>query len=400
MNFKAAWVLIKETFQDWSEDKAARLAAALSYYTVFSLAPLLVLVIAITGMIIGNNHDIRQQVVTQIGGLVGQDGAQAVNTLIENSSQPSGSIPATILGFVTLIIGATGVFGQLQDALNTIWEIQPKGGGGILGMIKNRFLSFTLVLGVSFLLLVSLVISAALALMNSYFSEMLGEFGILAQAINIIISIGVITLVFAMLFRYLPDIDIPWGDVWIGALVTAILFTIGRQLISLYLGRSAPATAYGAAGSLVIILLWVYYSAQILFLGAEFTQVYSRRYGSRALVPNEKGRPLTEKEREKQGMRRREPAIEGVRQSMMPVTGQPDLYATSPAEPQRVRVRHEPVNPNRVVPVLAGGVIASALTLQRIARKITTAGREKRYRRDTSPFIMVKEKITNRWRYR
>lgn len=399
MNLKAVWKIIKETFRDWSEDKASRLAAALSYYTIFSLAPLLVLVIAITSLIIGNNVDIRQQLLTQVQGLVGQQGAEAVSTLIENSSHPAQGITATILGFITLILGATGVFGQLQDALNTIWEIQPKKGGGIIKMIKGRFFSFTLVLGVSFLLLVSLVISAALSLVNTYFSNLLGGFGFLAQVVNFVISIGVITFVFALLFRYLPDVDIPWGDVWIGGLVTAILFTIGRQLISLYLARSAPASAFGAAGSLVILLLWVYYSAQILFLGAEFTQVYSRMYGSRVLSEsNEKGRPMTDAERAKQGIPKRQQPIEGVRQSLMPVTGQPSLHYNPTGEPAKEKVRFVPANPAKVVPVIAGGVVASALTIQRIARKLMST-RERRYEREISPVMKIRQKISRRWQW-
>ena len=407
MNFKAIWAIIKETFQDWSEDKASRLAAALSYYTIFSLAPLLVLVIAITSLIIGNNVDVRQQIITQVQGLVGQQGAEAVNTLIENSSEPSGGILATVIGFVLLIVGATGVFGQLQDALNTIWEIQPKKGGGIIQMVKDRFLSFTMVLGISFLLLVSLVISAALSFVNAYFSDLLGGFGFLAQVVNFVISIGVVTVIFAMLFRYLPDIDIPWGDVWIGALVTAVLFTIGRQLISLYLAQSAPASTYGAAGSLVILLLWVYYSAQILFLGAEFTQVYSRKYGSRALAANEKGRPMTDSERAKQGIPKREPAIEGVRQSFMPVTGQPTLHIREGSgegsavqemvDPARERIRYTAPNPARVVPVIAGGVLASALTIQRIARKVTS-GRETQHSKHAGPVMQIRQRFNRRWR--
>jgi membrane protein len=278
---KAVWGLIRETFQDWSEDKAPRLAAALAYYTIFSLAPLLVLVIAIAGFVLGNNDSIRQELLGQVQAMMGAEGAEAVNTLIQNTSQPGQGILATIIGIFTLILGATGVFGQLQDALNTIWEVEPKKGGGIMGMVKTRFLSFTMVLGISFLLLVSLVVSAGLSLVNNYFSALLGPLGFLAQVINIVISLGVITLVFAMIFKILPDATVEWKDVWIGALVTAILFTIGKQLLGIYLGSSAPASAFGAAGSLVILLLWVYYSAQILFLGAEFTQVYARHHGSR-----------------------------------------------------------------------------------------------------------------------
>jgi len=320
MDFKTIWRLIRETFQDWSEDKAPRLAAALSYYTVFSLAPLLVLVIAIAGFVIGNNDNIRQQLITQVQALVGSQGAEAVETLISNTNQPRTGILATVLGIITLILGATGLFGQLQDALNTIWEVEPKKGGGIIGMIKDRFLSFTMILGISFLLLVSLVISTVLSLVNNYFSELFGGMGWLAQALNIVVSLGIITLIFSLIFKVLPDVTVTWKDVWIGALVTAILFTIGKQLISLYLGSSAPASTYGAAGSLVIILLWVYYSTQILFLGAEFTQVYARYHGSR-IAPSEKARKLTETERAHQGIPRRTERAQDLQGVLMPITG-------------------------------------------------------------------------------
>ena len=386
MDFKTIWTLIKETFQDWSEDKAPRLAAALSYYTVFSLAPLLILVIMIAGFIIGSNDNIRQQILTQVESMMGAQGAEAVNTLITNTTAPGGGgIIATIISLVTLLLGATGVFGQLQDALNTIWEVKPKEGRGIMGMLKDRFLSFTMILGVAFLLLVSLVVSAALSVVNNYFTELLGGIGILAQILNIIVSLGVITLIFAMIFKILPDVDIAWGDVWIGALVTAILFTLGKQALSIYLSRSAPASAFGAAGSLVILLLWVYYSAQILFLGAEFTQVYARHKGSK-IVPSRNARPLTEIERTRQGTTRKRVPLENVQKSMMPVTGQPEIYAppeqSSVASPQaapRERIRYTPPNPATVVPVIAGGTLAGVLTIGKIVRKVVSSVRGDNY---------------------
>jgi membrane protein len=270
-----------------------------------------------------------------------------------------------------LLLGATGLFGQLQDALNTIWEVQPKPDRGIMGIIKDRFLSFTMILGVSFLLLVSLVISAALTFVNNYFSELLGGFTIVAQILNIVISIGVITLIFAMIFKILPDVEIAWNDVWIGALVTAVLFTIGRTLIGIYLGSTATTSAYGAAGSLIVILLWVFYSSQILFIGAEFTQVYARLQGSR-IRPAENARALTETERAQQGAPRRQPQLENVQQSMMPITGQPEIHPAQEAEPARERVRYEPPNPNTVVPVIAGGALASIYTVGRVIRKLTS----------------------------
>lgn len=375
MNFKNAFSLVKETFQDWSEDKAPRLAAALSYYTIFALAPLLVLIIAITGFVIGNNDAIRSQLLTQVQGLVGQQGAQAVDTLITNASKPRSGIIATVLGIITLVLGATGVFGQLQDALNTIWEVEPKKGGGILRMIKDRFLSFTMVLGTAFLLLVSLVISTALSFINHYFSTLFGGLAIIAQITNFVISLGVVTLIFGLIFKVLPDVKIAWRDVWIGALVTALLFSIGRALISLYLGSTSASSAYGAAGSLVILLLWVYYSAQILFMGAEFTQVYARRSGSR-IVPSENARPVTESERAQQGTprTRKQGALENpgqtagqsVSQAMVPVTSQPEIHPAL----EREKIRYAPPNTKAVVPVIAAGAAASLLAVLRAVRML------------------------------
>lgn len=355
--------IFKQTFKEWNEDKAPRLAAALSYYTVFSLAPLLVLVIAITSFIIGNNVDIRNEIMRHLQGLVGPQGAEIVSTLIERNSQPGSGILATIIGIVTLLLGATGVFGQLQDALNTIWEVKPKAGRGILGMLKDRFLSFTMVLGTSFLLLVSLVISTALAFLNQFFTDWLDGLGVLAQMINIIVSIGVVTVIFAMIFKFLPDVKIRWADVWIGSLFTAVLFTIGRILLSIYLGNSATTSAYGAAGSLVVLLLWVYYSSQILFFGAEFTQVYARMYGSR-ILPTPNARALTETERAHQGMPRQIKPEQTVQTLMMPVIAQPDIH------PKQETIRYEPPNPAVVVPVVAAGALASLYTLGRIIRKL------------------------------
>lgn len=366
MKFKEILTLIRQTFQEWNEDKAPRLAAALSYYTIFSLAPLLVLVIAITGFIVGNNDAIRVELVRQVHGLVGQQGADAVNELIANANRPQEGALATIIGVITLLIGATGVFGQLQESLNTIWEVKPKQGRGIKGVLKNRLLSFTMVLGVSFLLLVSLVVSTALSVINNYFTDLLGSIGPLVQVLNIVLSIGVITLIFALIFKILPDVAIRWSDVWLGALVTAVLFTIGRTLISIYLGSSATASTYGAAASLVILLLWVYYSAQILFIGAEFTQVYARQRGSR-ITPVATAIPVTESERAHQGIARRQQTVKSVQRAMIPVIEQPEIYSSNGGE--RARIRYKAPNPGSVTPVIAGGAVAGIYTLGRILYK-------------------------------
>jgi membrane protein len=278
MSPKAIWGLIKGAFSGWREDKVPRLGAALAYYTVFSLAPLLIIVISIAGFFFGDEAA-RGEIVGQFQGLVGEEGGKAIQTMIENAGREKGSgVVATMISVVTLLFGASGVFGELQDSLNTIWGVKPKPGRGILGMLKDRFVSFTMVLGIAFLLLVSLVLSAAIAAMGTVFGGSDSE-GLL-HILNFVVSFGVITLLFAAMYKYLPDVKIEWKDVWVGAAVTALLFALGKFAIGLYLGKGSVASAYGAAGSLVILLVWVYYSAQILFFGAEFTKVYAKEYGS------------------------------------------------------------------------------------------------------------------------
>ncbi len=302
MSLGKVWGLLKQTWQEFNEDKVPRLGAALAYYTLFSLAPLLVIAIAIAGLVFGDEAA-RGQIVGTIGGLVGQQGAEAIQSMIQNASKPSTGILATIIGFVTLFLGASGVFGELQQTLNTIWEVTPKPTKGIMGMLKTRIFSFTLVLGTGFLLLVSLVISAGLAALGKYMSGLVPGLDFLWQIVNFVVSFGVTTLLFALIYKIVPDAEIEWRDVWVGAAFTALLFSVGRFAIGFYLARSATASAYGAAGSLVILLLWLYYSAQIMFFGAEFTQVYANKYGSR-LQPAPDALPMTEEARLEQGMPR------------------------------------------------------------------------------------------------
>jgi membrane protein len=310
VNVKAIWGLLKDTFDEWNEDKASRLAAALAYYTVFSLAPLLIIAITIASLIF-DQAAAEGQIVQQIQGLVGKDGAQAIQEMIRNASKPSsGGTIATIIGVATLLFGASGVFGQLQDALNTIWEVAPKPGRGVVGFIRDRFLSFSMVLGTGFLLLVSLVLSTGLAALSSYFGNLLPGFDALWQIVNFVISFGVVTVLFALIYKVLPDAKITWGDVWIGAAITALLFTIGKFLLGVYLGNGAFGSTYGAAGSFVVILAWVYYSAQILFFGAEFTQVYAGKYGSN-IKPSKNAVPVTQEARAQQGM----PSTEDLKES-------------------------------------------------------------------------------------
>lgn len=301
--------LIKKVFSEWSEDKAAKHAAALSYYTVFSLAPLLVILISLAGLF-GGADAAEGLVMTQVENLLGEEGGQFVSDMIVTASnRPASGIIATVIGVVTLIFGALGAFGELQNALNTIWEVKPKPVSGIWGTLRNlvvdRLLSFAMILVIGFLMLVSLIVSAALAGVTEYIGGLLPFPAFLITILNFIVSIGVITLLFAAMFKFLPDAKIAWRDVWLGALVTALLFTLGKFAIGFYLGRSNVSTTFGAAGSLAIMLIWIYYSAQILFLGAEFTQVYANAYGS-GIEPNENAVKITDEERAQQGLARPE----------------------------------------------------------------------------------------------
>ncbi|AVH69121.1 YihY/virulence factor BrkB family protein [Nostoc sp. 'Lobaria pulmonaria (5183) cyanobiont'] len=283
MNLQEIWKLLQETFKEWSDDKASRLAAALAYYTIFSIAPLLIIVIAIAGAVFGEEAA-RGQIVGQIQGLVGVDGAKFLETAIQNANKPKTGAIASIISVLVLLVGATGLFTELQDAMNTIWEVKPKPGRGINNMIRLRVLSFAMVIGIGFLLLVSLVISTILATLVTYFSNLLPGFDFIWQIANFIISFAITTILFGLIFKVLPDVKIAWSDVLIGAALTSVLFSIGRFLLGQYLGNGTFGSTYGAAGSLVVILAWVNYAAQILFFGAEFTQVYSRRHGS-GIVP-------------------------------------------------------------------------------------------------------------------
>ena len=296
--------LIKDTFREWREDGANRLAAALAYYTTFSLAPLLVLVIAIAGLA-GGREAARTQTMAQVEDLLGNEGREFVEGMIESASQPETGLAATLIGAVTLLFGALGVFGELQNSLNTIWEVKPKPAtswiDGVKRFVLRRLLSFTMVLGIGFLLLASLVVSAVVSAFGEYIGSRWPMADFWLNLINFVISFLVVTFLFGMIFKFLPEIKIPWKDVWLGAAVTSVLFSLGKFLIGLYLGRSEVGNTFGGAGSLAILLIWIYYSAQILFFGAEFTQVYANRYGSR-IVPDPSMVKLTELERAEKGI--------------------------------------------------------------------------------------------------
>lgn len=300
MQAKQIWSLLKRTGEDWVEDKAARLAAALAYYTVLSLAPLLVVAVSVAGLVFGEDAA-RGQITAQIQGFVGPEAGEAIQSILAHAKKPSAGIIGTIAGGAVLLFGASGVFGELQESLNTIWEVQPKPGRGVWGLIRDRLFSFTMVLGVAFLLLVSLVISAGLAAAGDVLSSRLPGGEALWHVINFVVGVAVITGLFALIYKVVPDVKIKFGDVLVGALVTALLFTVGKLLIGLYIGKSSVGSPFGAAGSLVVIVVWVYYSANILFLGAEFTQVYATQFGSR-IRPTENAMAVTEEARAQQGL--------------------------------------------------------------------------------------------------
>jgi membrane protein len=298
------WPLLRQTFSDWSEDKVPQLGAALAFYTALSIAPLLVIVLAVVGYFYGDSAAVQKEMNAQMQSMVGSEGAQALSDMVESANKPTQGIVATVLSVITLVFGASGVFGQLQSSLNTIWEVEPKPNRGLWGMIRDRFLSIAMVMGMAFLLLVSLILSAALSQVDKLFAGLPDSMEWLAQALHFGVSLVVVTLLFAMMFRLLPDVKMAWSDVWLGAIVTALLFTIGKFAIGLYLGHSSMASSYGVAGSFVVLLVWVYYSAQIVFFGAELTQVYANNYGSR-IVPAENAQPLTAEARAQQGRPRR-----------------------------------------------------------------------------------------------
>jgi membrane protein len=279
MNYRTVWSLLHQTFSDWNAHEAPRLGAALAFYTLLSLAPLVILLVAIAALIFGHSAA-QSQLLGQVESMIGSQGSAAVKGMIEHSQEPGSGAFASIIGLITLLFGASGVFGELRDALNKMWNVQPINEVGVWLMIKERFFSFGMVLAVGFLLLVSLAISAALAVFGKFFSGLLPAPEFVLGALNFAVSLAGVAILFALIFRYVPDTRIPWREVWIGATVTALLFTVGKSIIGLYLGKAAVGSAYGAAGSLVVVIVWVYYSAMIFFFGAEFTHVlYAARHG-------------------------------------------------------------------------------------------------------------------------
>ena len=283
MNLTGLWILIKDTFAQWSEDNPFQLAAALAYYTLFSLAPLLLIAIAVAGLVFGREAS-QSQVIGVTEDLLGVQSARAIQAMIESAGQkPDSGLFATAAGMILLLLGAGGVVGQLQDSLNAIWRVAPKTGRGIRGFLYDRLLSFSMVLSVGFLLLVSLVISAVLTAVTGIVGGFLPIDAATGHILDLVVSVAFITLLFAAIYKFVPDVRIAWRDVWIGAGITSLMFSVGKFLIGFYLGYSSVTSVYGAAGSLVTLLLWVYYSSLMFFFGAELTQVYATRYGSKAV---------------------------------------------------------------------------------------------------------------------
>lgn len=273
--------LLKAAAIDWIQDYAQSMGAALAFYTMFSIAPLLLIAISIAGIVFGEEAA-RGEIYGQLQGMLGSTGASAVQSLLESAGKPAESLRATAFGVILLFVGATSVFAELQDAFDRIWRAPPKpGASGLWRVLRGRILSFGIILGIGFLLMVSLVFSAAMAALSRWWGPHFGGWEIIAESIDVGIGVLLPTLVFAVIFKTMPRVPVAWKDVWIGAAVTSLLFVAGKFLISAYLGHSSVSSLFGAAASLVLVLLWVYYSAQIFLFGAEFTRVYSHRFGSR-----------------------------------------------------------------------------------------------------------------------
>lgn len=271
--------LLKESYQEWNSDNPFVMSAAMSYYTIFSLPGLLMIVVTVAGYFFGEKA-VEGEIETQISSMIGKEAAASVETMIANAGANENSFWAGLIGIATLVFGATGVFYQLQQALNTIWEVETKKEAGIKKLIFDRVSSFGIILIIGFLLLISLVLTAALSALSDFITKHISDYLIYVFYVaEFLLSYGIITLLFAMIYKVLPDVEIKWKTVWTGAMVTAALFVIGKFALGLYFGNSDPGSAYGAAGSLILILLWVSYSCLILFFGAEFTQVYANRYG-------------------------------------------------------------------------------------------------------------------------
>jgi membrane protein len=301
---KAAYELVRDTIAEWSQDRVPRMGAALACYSAFSVAPLVLLVIAVASRVFTEDQ-VKQAIRGELQRTFGEAVANAVSEIMRNAAHTGSATTATVVGILILLFGASGVFGELQDSLNAIWKVQPQPGRAWLTVLRDRFFSFTMVLGAGLLLLVSLTITTALSVLGAYFTDLLPGGAGLWCWVDWVVSFAFITCVFALIFKEVPDVTVAWRDVWVGATLTALLFTLGKYALGMYLGLASTTSAYGAAGSLVAFLLWVYYSAQILLFGAEFTRVYARRRGDRA-PPADNAVKLTRETLARQDMPRSE----------------------------------------------------------------------------------------------
>lgn len=289
--FPQWWALCKQAVASWSNDYAPSMGAALSYYSVFSMAPLLLIVISVAGLVFGEEAA-RGELFGQLSGLMGADAAKTIESLLASVNKPAQGIISTLIGLAVLLIGATTVFGELQNALDRIWRAPARAtSSGLWNLVHTRMLSFGMVLGIAFLLMVSLVLGAVVSALGKWWGDAFIGWEITAQLINVVLGFALTTGVFAMIYKLMPRVQVRWYDVWIGAAVTALLFTVGRFLIGLYIGKSGVASSFGAAGSLIVIFVWVYYSAQVFLMGAEFTWLYAKTYGSMRNLPGDGTEP-------------------------------------------------------------------------------------------------------------
>lgn len=302
-NPRTIWSLVKETFSAWSDDRAPSMGAALAYYTVFSLAPLLMIVTALAGVVFGPDA-VRGEIVGELRNLVGEAGAKAVEQMILHAWNPSTSLWASVVGAATLLLGATSAFVELQDDLDRIWGAKPLIGNGLLNFIKARFLSFGMILAIGFLLLVSLILSAALNALGNVWSGWFANVSYVLEVLNFVVSFSIITALFALIYKFLPHTPVAWEEVWIGAAVTSLLFVVGKTVIGFYLGSSSVTSVFGAAGAVVVLFVWFYYSSQIFLLGAEFTKVYAKHRSATSFK-----RRSPQEDRRVSGERRDSPAV-------------------------------------------------------------------------------------------
>ena len=289
---RAAWSLIKQSASEWSNDKCSRLGASLSYYTIFSLAPLLLLVVSIAGVAFGRAAA-EGRIIGELSELMGADAAKFIQEAITKANKPTSGIVGIVTSVVVLLVGATGVVIELQDALNTVWKVVPKPNRGIMGFVRTRVLSIAMILSLAFLALVSLVLSAVMTAITGWLRVRIGDIALLGWVVDLVVSLGVITVLMALIYRILPEARVAWSDVWVGAVATAALFLLGKYMIGLYIGKASVGSAFGAAGSLAVLLVWIYYSSQLILLGAEFTRVYANRFGHKVL-PGKQAIPAAE----------------------------------------------------------------------------------------------------------